>query len=159
MELNLEVLFTFRTKATIVKTLLFIKILLIVLLSINPGDIIQAQDSDEIQTLKIKQSNTTETYVIEYTHKGNNEIILMTGQLFRFYKKYISSQDHGSCSFTPSCSVYAMVSISEQGLLLGTINTLDRLSRCNGRNNRHYPQETIKGLSIDEVRNHKYEKN
>jgi putative component of membrane protein insertase Oxa1/YidC/SpoIIIJ protein YidD len=50
---------------------------------------------------------------------------------FQFYKKYISSQDHGNCIYEPSCSVYAKNAIKKYGFLKGMIISSDRLSRCN----------------------------
>lgn len=58
---------------------------------------------------------------------------------FRFYKKFISSQDNNSCSFHPSCSVYAMECVRENGLIKGTLGTFDRLSRCHGFAPEYYP--------------------
>jgi uncharacterized protein len=133
--------------------------ILLVFFILHPVIFIQAQYSSEIQSLKLKhldQSERSVNYNIDYSNDG---LFLTANRLFNFYKKYISSQDHGSCSFTPSCSEYALMSIREQGFLFGTMNALDRLSRCNGRNKRHYLQDDLTGLSIDEVRNHKYEKN
>jgi hypothetical protein len=49
--------------------------------------------------------------------------------LFLFYKSFVSSQDAQSCSFTPSCSVYALEAVKNQGnvylgveFILGSIN-------------------------------------
>ena len=59
--------------------------------------------------------------------------------LLGFYKKYISSQDYGHCAYYPSCSSYTFQSIKKKGILLGVIQGLDRLSRCNRNQNDHYP--------------------
>jgi hypothetical protein len=141
-----------------VKPLVFPEIMLLVLLCFCITNNLQAQVSEEIQILKLKPSKKAENPFIEYSHHGNNGIDLFTGRMFRFYKKNISSQDHGSCSFTPSCSEYAIVAIRKQGLLAGSCNALDRISRCNGKNSRHYFIDAGTDLLIDEVRNHKYEK-
>lgn len=58
--------------------------------------------------------------------------------LLGFYKKYISSQDYGHCPYYPSCSTYTFQSIKKKGLLIGIIQGLDRLSRCNRNQNDHY---------------------
>jgi len=126
---------------------------------LHPDNYLQAQNSGEIQSLKLKNPDKHEGYIINNTSCSNKGLYLTAYRLFNFYKKYISSQDHGSCSFTPSCSEYALISLREQGFFVGTMNTLDRLSRCNGRNKLHYFQNEMTGLSIDEVRNHRYEKN
>jgi putative component of membrane protein insertase Oxa1/YidC/SpoIIIJ protein YidD len=121
-------------------------------------DNLQAQTTNEIQSLKLELQKKVETNFMYYSYMGNSELDLITGRMFMFYKKYISSQDHGSCSFIPSCSEYAIIAIRKQGLFIGSINALDRISRCNGKNNRHYFTDAGTGLLIDEVRNHKYEK-
>ncbi len=58
--------------------------------------------------------------------------------LLGFYKKHISSQDFGHCPYYPSCSSYTFQSIKKKGILLGIIQGLDRLSRCNRNQNEHY---------------------
>ena len=126
---------------------------------LHPVIFIQAQYSNEIQSLKLKHPDQPERYVNYNIDYSKDRLLVTANRLFNFYKKYISSQDHGSCSFIPSCSEYALMSVRKQGFLFGTMNALDRLSRCNGRNKRHYLQDDVTGLSIDEVRNHKYEKN
>ena len=68
-----------------------------------------------------------------HNHKPN----LYRG-LLGFYKKYISSQDFGHCPYYPSCSSYTFQSIKKKGFLLGIIQGLDRLSRCNRNQNDHY---------------------
>ena len=141
------------------RTIILIRILLIAFLILQPYNYIKAQFSDEIQSLKLKHPDKPGSYYIKTTNYYNNGLALTANRLFSFYKKNISSQDHGSCSFEPSCSEYALISLREQGFIFGTMNTLDRLSRCNGRTRRHYLQDEMTGLSIDEVRNHKYEKN
>ena len=133
-------------------------ILITCLFCIYINDNLQAQTSNEIRNLKLESPIKVESNFMHYSYMGNSELDVMTGRIFRFYKKYISSQDHASCSFIPSCSEYAMISIREQGIFIGSINALDRISRCNGRNSRHYFTDPGTGLLIDEVRNHKYEK-
>lgn len=141
------------------RKLYIIRIKLAVLSILYSVSCVQAQYSGEIQSLKLKYPDQPERSTIDNINYNNDGLTYTAGRVFNFYKKFISSQDHGSCSFIPSCSEYALISIREQGFLVGSINTLDRLSRCNGRNKRYYLQDEITGLSIDEVRNHKYEKN
>jgi putative membrane protein insertion efficiency factor len=140
------------------RSLLLMKVLLLgpslLCLSYN----MYAQNREEVQSLKQKPSKQTESPYLAYSQQGSGEVNLFAGMLFRFYKKFISSQDYGNCSFIPSCSEYAVIAIRKQGLLIGSISTLDRLTRCHPKNNRHYPTDEEKGLLIDEVRNHNYEK-
>ena len=94
------------------------------------------------------------TYLKEDTGRTG----ISSGTMFRFYKKYISSQDYGKCSFTPSCSEYAITAVRKQGIIAGSINTIDRLTRCHNGNKRNYLPDEKTGLSVDEVRNLRYEK-
>lgn len=73
------------------------------------------------------------------------------GASFRFYKKYISSQDANSCTFHPSCSEYATLIIARKGLFMGGMLTFDRLSRCNGLSPEKYRKDIQTNLLIDEV--------
>lgn len=76
--------------------------------------------------------------------------------LFRFYKNYISSQDAVSCTFTPSCSEYALEALQKEGFLSGFLNAFDRLERCNGLN-RNYPLDLNTGKFSDPLRNFHYQ--
>lgn len=76
---------------------------------------------------------------------------------FMFYKSFISSQDHMSCVFTPSCSEYAVQAIQKQGIFLGMLNTFDRLTRCNGLRPGDYTIDPRVRLLVDPVRNIRYE--
>lgn len=71
----------------------------------------------------------------ENTHKHNDNSY---SGLIGFYKKYISSQDAGSCTYSPSCSVYTHQAIKKHGIIVGLIKGFDRLSRCNRHQNDHY---------------------
>lgn len=71
--------------------------------------------------------------------KGNsNELKLLSSFLFIFYKEFFSSQDGNHCVFYPSCSVYAIEAIKKQGLAIGIMNGIDRLSRCNRLSPENY---------------------
>lgn len=61
----------------------------------------------------------------------SNEIQLLITGSFTLYKKYVSPQDALSCSFHPSCSVYALETIQVNGFF-GIFDAIDRLTRCNG---------------------------
>lgn len=102
----------------------------------------------EIKKLFENQKNLT---VYEFTKHNTNEIQLMFSCLFLFYKKYISSQDAMSCNFTPSCSEYGLEAVKKQGALIGILNTLDRLSRCNGLSQHNYSKHPATNLFHDPV--------
>jgi len=120
---------------------------------------VQAQTHDEIQSLRRSPATESVNPYLSYSKQSSGKPVRLTGWLFRFYKNFISSQDYGNCNFMPSCSEYAIIAIREQGFLAGAINATDRLMRCHGKNRRHYLVDEASGLLIDEVRNHKYEKN
>ena len=60
-----------------------------------------------------------------------NEAKFIFSLLFVFYKDVFSSQDVDSCVFTPSCSVYAVESVKQNGVIYGFMDAFDRLTRCN----------------------------
>jgi uncharacterized protein len=79
------------------------------------------------------------------------------GISFYIYKNFISSQDHMSCVFAPSCSEYAVHAIQKQGIIPGLMNTFDRLTRCNGLRPQDYKVDPRLQRLIDPVRNVRYE--
>jgi putative membrane protein insertion efficiency factor len=84
-------------------------------------------------------------------NKEKNMVKAAVGALFVFYRNYISSQDGSHCSFYPSCSSYALQSIKKKGLIVGLLNTFDRLSRCNGLSEENYPLKKGTNLLYDPV--------
>ncbi len=130
-------------------------IIIIVFLLINSISLI-SQTKEEIHELsKINEIEKKDRF--SYVKEYKNEIDFIFSNLFLFYKKYISSQDMARCSFTPSCSEYAIKAIKSQGLIIGVINFFDRFSRCNGINQNYYEKDYELQLLIDPVRNIKYE--
>lgn len=83
--------------------------------------------------------------------KADNEFQLMFSGLFVFYKSFLSSQDNAECNFHPSCSVFAIHSIQQKGGLIGTLSAFDRLSRCNGFNEKDYKRRKDNFLLDDPV--------
>jgi putative membrane protein insertion efficiency factor len=86
-----------------------------------------------------------------FTANNKNELQLVFSGLFLFYKAFFSSQDGNSCTFSPSCSEYALLSIKQRGLLKGSMAAFDRLSRCNGLNAKEYARDPKTGLLFDPV--------
>ena len=70
---------------------------------------------------------------------------------FSVYKKCISSQDYRRCTFTLSCSEYALRSVQQHRILLGTLMGLDRYSRCHGMHGSFYATDLKSERSIDPV--------
>lgn len=62
--------------------------------------------------------------------KPKNELEFLMASSFNIYKGFFSSQDNPSCVFHPSCSEFSVQALQQKGLLLGTLYTFDRLSRC-----------------------------
>jgi len=85
------------------------------------------------------------------TVDASNELLLILTAGFVFYKTFISSQDAVSCTFYPTCSVYALNSIKLNGFL-GILDAIDRLSRCNGLSPENYPIHESTHRLYDPVR-------
>ncbi len=60
-------------------------------------------------------------------------------RLFVFYKRCISSQDGQGCPFHPTCSQFALDAVKKNGPFIGLLAAFDRLNRCNGSRQAHYP--------------------
>ncbi len=87
----------------------------------------------------------------EFARESKNEVEMVFSGLFLGYKKFISSQDGNTCVFTPSCSEYALMSIKKHGIILGTANAFDRLTRCNGLSPEKYRKDPESTLMIDKL--------
>ncbi|MBN1131971.1 MAG: membrane protein insertion efficiency factor YidD [Bacteroidales bacterium] len=116
-----------------------------------------AQSAGEIESMKLYPAKVTENSCIDSSGMYASEYDLLLRGLFRLYKNHISSQDIGNCMFYPSCSEYALMSIRKQGIIVGTIDAIDRLIRCNRFSPDYYLDKTNSGLIIDPVRNIRYE--
>ena len=103
-------------------------IILFLLISITD----YSQTREDIERFKYLNIKTENKSKFEFAKKYDSDIKFLISRLFLFYKTFVSSQDASSCTFTPSCSEYAMMAIQNQGFILGTINFFDRFSRCNG---------------------------
>lgn len=96
-----------------------------------------------------------ETVHQDYTKpikESKNEIDVAISTTFLLYKTFISSQDVPVCTFTPSCSEYSVEAFQKRGLLIGWVNSFDRLSRCHGFVKQgHYPFDNKKYRFYDPV--------
>ncbi len=79
---------------------------------------------------------------------SNEPQVIITG-FFVGYKSLLSSQDQKSCTFTPSCSVYAIETIRKKGIFEGFLDAIDRLTRCNGLSPQNYEYDKEQQLLID----------
>lgn len=89
----------------------------------------------------------------EIAKNNSSEYEWVFSRLFLAYKSFISSQDIAACSFTPSCSVYALEAIKRQGVIVGGVNFFDRFSRCNSMSPKEYSRHPQTGLLFDPVHN------
>lgn len=126
-----------------------IYITIIFLISFVIPSMVMAQSTFE--TSKMREVLHPHTNNIEYSSAKNNtnEVEYIFSGLFLFYKAFISSQDGQSCSFTPSCSEFGMQAVKKQGPILGVINTIDRLTRCNGLSPEKYNRDDKSKLLHD----------
>jgi uncharacterized protein len=85
-----------------------------------------------------------------FRNATNEATFVLTGA-FIFYKSFISSQDGGACTFTPSCSEYGLLAVEKKGVVMGVLATFDRLTRCNGLSPSLYRYDYNKKLFIDPV--------
>jgi uncharacterized protein len=92
---------------------------------------LQSQTRDELYSFStiFKPAETKPDYSLKIDPTNEFRLLLTGG--FAFYKTFISSQDGVKCTFHPSCSVYALNTIKTNGLL-GILDAIDRLTRCNG---------------------------
>ncbi len=119
-------------------------------LLVHPSFFLHAQAQNDISLIKLSAplENTKLNY--KTSHNNKNEFELFFSGLFLTYKYLLSSQDiPGSCSFTPSCSEYSLLSIKKKGIFLGLLNTFDRLERCNGMSSKQYSIDDHTGKYID----------
>jgi uncharacterized protein len=98
----------------------------------------RSQSKAEINALRDVMSTGTPKNVYAFARDNHNEIQFVFSGLFLFYKTFISSQDMQRCTFTPSCSEYAIQAVKQEGVIIGILNAFDRLSRCNGLSPEEY---------------------
>jgi uncharacterized protein len=90
-----------------------------------------SQAPDDVRSFSnlFKPVENKPDYSLKIDPTNEFKLILTAG--FTFYKTFVSSQDGVKCTFYPSCSVYALNTIKTNGLL-GVLDAIDRLTRCNG---------------------------
>ena len=79
---------------------------------------------------------------------GERETSRLLGLPVALHRLLISPQDGDPCTFTPSCSEYALEAMRRHGIT-GWVVASDRLLRCHGANWGDYPH--VAGLKIDPV--------
>ena len=125
-------------------------IILSFLLLIN-NSFVKAQNEKDIMFFIQKTSIKKHQHIYKLEGNSHNELYIIFKGLFLFYKKYISSQDSGNCNFHPSCSVYSIHSIQKNGVVIGLMDSFDRLTRCNSINKSDYPIHEESKLLYDPI--------
>lgn len=91
--------------------------------------------------------------------KKFNPVSMMLGGTFYIYQNIFSKHISAYCLFTPSCSEFSKQAIREEGLLKGTIMSIDRVNRCNriaAQDLKHYNLDAITNRYPDPIM--KYQK-
>ena len=128
------------------KSFLFIIIMIFHILSFSQTKI-NTKNIENLFEAKEKHEH------FDWAKKENtNEIKQIFAYSFLFYKKFLSSQDAARCNFEPSCSVYALQSIKKEGIFIGFLSSLDRLSRCSQFARGKYPKYKNTRLLHDPVK-------
>ena len=109
------------------------------------------KDSDYEMFDDLFKVDVTKTNYKIYYKDNSNELKQISTSLFVIYKEFISSQDGNHCVFYPSCSVYTIQAIKNQGIIIGLINGVDRLSRCNALSPENYKKYKNSKLFFDPV--------
>ncbi len=125
------------------------KITIIIILSLISINISLSQTQEEISSYE-NLFQPKEKHKHHLSQNNNNEIKFIFSSLYFIYKKYVSSQDLSTCVFSPSCSTYSIQSIRNHGVIIGTMETFDRLTRCNPLSPENYEIDKS-GRLIDEV--------
>ncbi len=109
------------------------------------------QSSEEISTFRglVRPAANNPEYSLKIDPSNEFRLLLTGG--FAFYKTFVSSQDGMVCTFYPSCSSYAVASI-QTNRLLGILDAIDRLTRCNGLSPEKYPIHEHSQRYYDPVR-------
>lgn len=89
--------------------------------------------------------------------KKLNPLGWVFGATLYFYQNVLSKHISADCLFIPSCSDYSKEAIKEEGIVKGTILTIDRLSRCNriaAHDLKNYSSDPISHRYSDPVSRH-----
>jgi len=111
---------------------------------------VKGQNAEDVNLGRsILQENPKPDY--SYHYQGETEILEFMKILFTGYKFLVSSQDIQACNFHPSCSVYALQTIRHKGLIMGSMDAFDRISRCHPLSLDQYEYHEASGLAHDPV--------
>ena len=91
--------------------------------------------------LSYKQNISTPAQPEQAVYRVSIPSVLVSSS-FKFYKKFITSQDMSNCPFYPSCSQFMLEAVSQNGLL-GFFQGLERLKRCTNTEHSRVIYETL----------------
>lgn len=133
-------------KYSLVTLILFI--LQLTALSAGEADILNSHVFDHSS---YKKQFSNKKITADISSKG--EKAGFAAQLFMqgvwVYKDIISPQDMDVCTFYPSCSEYAFISLRSKSFPEAILDTGDRILRCYGGNHAFYKQDFKRKKSID----------
>jgi uncharacterized protein len=111
----------------------------------------------QVRSINLKEALLKEPVIAEKKHfdhyfkQADDELEMAYTGLFYVYKTFISSQDGSTCSFSPSCSEYAVRAVEKFGPIKGGIAFFDRYTRCNSLSPNLYKRDFHKKRLIDDV--------
>lgn len=89
-----------------------------------------------------------------FSIKKCNPLGLIAGGSLFVYQHIMYRHIEADCLFTPNCPEFSRLALKEEGLIKGTILSIDRISRCNrisGQDLRHYSPDPISHRYPDPV--------
>lgn len=127
------------------------KVTYIIILFLVSNSLAFAQDKKDFQEFSTQFSVHKHLETYDFAKHAHNELEAVFSGLFLFYKSFLSSQDAISCVFYPSCSVYGFQTIQKHGIIVGMLDTFDRLSRCHALSPENYDIHPETHLFYDPV--------
>lgn len=124
---------------------------IVILLTANTGALLAQQTNYLAEMEHVFDVKHHSTDYAKYLKDTGNPVEFLFASLFVGYKYLLSSQDMGTCVFHPSCSVYGIESVRKNGIILGAIDTFDRLTRCHPFAMKNYPYDPKKNKLYDPV--------
>ena len=94
-----------------------------------------------VQDLSASQKIITPLAPAAVTYRVSIPSVLTSGA-FKFYKKFITSQDMSNCPFYPTCSQYMLDAVSANGVF-GFFQGLERLKRCTSTEHKRNMYPTL----------------
>ena len=132
-----------------VKIISVLTLILILLFQIVEKRIIAQKINDIEKFTYLFENKKEKPNYRTHLKENSNELKQISTFLFIFYKEFFSSQDGNHCVFQPSCSIYTIEAVKKQGVVIGLMNGIDRLSRCNRLSPENYKMYKNTNLFYD----------